>query len=138
MNNLSVLNRRLCELQGRLFELSLEKGYNSEYFIEKFMNSETAKRLDDKYDRLQWAGENYILEELEDEVTLIKDNNSYSKEVMFWTGYTYRYWHYYKKETSKNIYKIANANTMKECYLAFHTKDVMMAIDDLYEISGKM
>jgi len=32
------------------------------------MNSRAAACLDDIYDRLQWAGEEYILEELEDEL----------------------------------------------------------------------
>ncbi len=31
------------------------------------MNSRAALALDDIYDRLQWAGEEYILEELDDE-----------------------------------------------------------------------
>ena len=53
---------------------------------------------------------------------------------MYWTGYIYRYWHYYTGESSKDIYKIADAKTMNECWLGFHTLDVEMAIDDLKEI----
>lgn len=68
------------------------------------------------------------------EVKLLTDNKQYSLDVMYWIGYTYRFWHYYKKEKSKNIYKIADAKRMAECYLAFHTMDVKMAIDNLYEI----
>lgn len=53
---------------------------------------------------------------------------------MYWTGYTYRYWHYYTEETSHEIYKTADAKTMNECWLGFHTFDVEMAIDDLKEL----
>ena len=59
---------------------------------------------------------------------------AYSREVMYWAGYTYRYWHYYTGESSKEIYRIADAETMNDCWLGFHTMDVEMAIEDLKEI----
>lgn len=135
MGNLSLEKRQLCDIQGRLFELALRSGLDSPSFIESFMNSKAAAALDDVYDRLQWAGEEYILEELEDEVCgLKKAGETYSAEVMYWTGYTYRYWHYYTNECSREIYKIADARTMRECWPGFHTFDVEMAIDDLNEL----
>lgn len=136
MVNLTSQKRQLCDIQGRLFELALKTGYDCPAFIKAFMNSRTAAALDDIYDRLQWAGEEYILEELNEEVGgLKKAGITYTMEVMYWTGYTYRYWHYYTNESSKKIYEIANADTMHECWLGFHTFDVEMAIDDLIEIS---
>ena len=99
------------------------------------MNSKTAAALDESYDRLQWAGEEYILEELLDETGgLKKAGVTYHNEIMYWSGYTYRYWHYYTGETSKEIYNIANAEIMSTSYLGFHTMDVKMAIDRLKEI----
>lgn len=121
--------------QGRLFELALFHGYDSPAFIETFMKSRTAAALDDIYDRLQWAGEEYILEELYDEAGgLKKAGTTYAAEVMYWMGYIYRYWHYYTNETSRDIFRTANAETMNECWTGFHTLDVEMAIDDLREI----
>ena len=135
MINLSMDKRQLCDIQGRLFELALKKGYDCPLFIEAFMNSQAAAALDDVYDRLQWAGEEYILEELNDEVGgLKKAGTTYSTEVMYWAGNTYRYWHYYTNQFSREIYKIADAEMMNECWLGFHTLDVEMAIDDLKEI----
>lgn len=135
MVNLTSQKRQLCDIQGRLFELAQKTGYDCPAFIKAFMNSRTAAALDDIYDRLQWAGEEYILEELNEEVSgLKKAGITYTMEVMYWTGYTYRYWHYYTNESSKKIYEIANADTMNECWLGFHTFDVEMAIDDLIEI----
>ena len=99
------------------------------------MNSRSAAALDDIYDRLQWAGEEYILEELDEESGgLKKAGVVYHREVMYWAGYIYRYWHYYTRESSQEIYKIADARTMNDCWLGFHTLDVEMAVDDLKEI----
>lgn len=135
MENLTLEKRQLCDIQGRLFELALTNGLDCPAFIEAFMNSRTAAALDDVYDRLQWAGEEYILDELNDEVRgLRKAGTTYSSEIMYWIGYIYRYWHYYTGENSHEIYKMADAKTMRECWLGFHTLDVIMAIDNLKEI----
>lgn len=135
MASLRLDQRQLCDIQGRLFELALKSGYDCPEFIRVFMNSRAAAALDDVYDCLQWAGEEYILEELEDEAGgLQKAGIRYSNEVMYWTGYTYRYWHYYTGESSKTIFQTADAETMAACWLGFHTLDVEMAIDDLKEI----
>ena len=135
MLNLSLDKRQVCDIQGRLFELALKNDYDCPQFIETFMNSQAAVSLDDTYDRLQWAGEEYILEELEDEAKgLKKAGTIYDREVMYWAGYVYRYWHYYTNETSREIYQIADAKTMNDCWLGFHTLDVELAIEDLKEI----
>lgn len=121
---------QLCNIQAKLFILSWKKGYSSENFIRAFMQSKVAESLDSLYDRLQWAGEEYILEELEDEVTL-EYGETYDKEVLYWIGYTYRYWHYYTGESSKEIFRIADGKTMDYCWLGYHTYDTAIAIDEL-------
>lgn len=84
---LSLDKRQLCDIQGRLFELAVKKGYDCPRFIHQFMNSRTAAALDDVYDRLQWAGEEYILEELNDEVGgLLVSSHSYDREIMYCIG----------------------------------------------------
>ena len=79
------------------------------------MNSETAKALDSTYNRMQWAGEEYLLEEVIETAVdkLSKKAEVYSKDVIYWIGYIYRYWHYYTEESSKAIYKQAPVETMK-------------------------
>ncbi len=138
MSKLNQLQLQMCDIQGRLFELALTNGYDSPEFIKAFMNSNVAMALDDTYDRLQWAGEEYILEELNDEVGgLTLAGQTFHNEVMYWTGYTYRYWHYYTGESSKEICKIASPEMMNQSWLGFHTLSVSMAIDDLKEIYRK-
>ena len=123
-----------CDIQGRLFERSLKKDLDSADFIEKFMNSQTCRFLDLPYDRLQWAGEEYIMEELLEETPVKRVGEWYGDEELYWIGYIYRYWHYLTGEGSQMIYSQAKAERMKECYLGFHTIDSVMAIEDLKEI----
>ena len=133
---MDALELKLCDIQGRLFELFLSTDYDAENLVKAFMNSELAKNLDSEYNRMQWAGEEYLFEELiatcKDKLTIKKE--SVSKEVLFWMGYVYRYWHFYTKEESAKIYKQASFETMNVNYLMFHTMDVEVAIDDLKEI----
>ena len=131
---LSGFERQLCDIQGRLFERSLIKNLDSTDFIEKFMNSKTCEFLDLPYDRLQWAGEEYILEDLLEETAVKPAGECYQKEELFWAGYIYRYWHFMTGESGYEIYAQAKAHRMKECYLGFHTLDAVMAIEDLKEI----
>ncbi len=135
MLRLDMQQRQLCDIQGRLFENALKQGADCPQFVKSFMNSQTAACLDDSYDRLQWAGEEYVLENLADEIGGFKNGGkAFSRDVMYWTGYVYRYWHYYTGESSKEIYNIADGDIMNECWLGFHTLDVEMAIDNLKEI----
>ncbi len=133
MNDIEL---KLCDIQGRLFELSVERQLKSASFIKVFMNSETSKALDSTYNRMQWAGEEYLLEEVVDAAgdKVSKGGEIYSKDLIYWIGYIYRYWHYYTGESSKAIYKQAPVETMKSNYLMFHTMAPEMAIEDLKEI----
>lgn len=125
---------KLCDIQGRLFKLSGAKGYDSAAFIKAFMTSETAKGLDSKYNRLQWAGEEYLLAEVIDSAELTPGGKVYDKETLFWSGYLYRFWHFATGEDSREIYKQAPAETMNRNWLIFHTLAPEVAIEDLKEI----
>lgn len=184
---LSDLQLKLCDIQGRLFELSAEKGYGSAAFARIFMTSDTAKALDSSYNRMQWAGEEYLMEEITESAcsssvcfpasgaSVLRDateneksrsisggekksadkaadffaeknagysvKNSltggeiYPKEVLYWMGYLYRFWHIYTGESSARIYRQAPAATMNRNYLLFHTMDPAMAVEDLKKVS---
>lgn len=136
---MNELQLKLCDIQGRLFELSAEKKYKSAAFIKAFMMSDTAKELDSKYNRMQWAGEEYLLEEVASVAgeSLTRNGEIFSADVLYWIGYIYRYWHYYNGEDSAKIYKQAPAQTMKRNYMIFHTMDPVLAIEDLKEIHNQ-
>ena len=130
------LQLKLCDIQGRLFELSAEKKLPSASFIKAFMTSETAKELDSRYNRMQWMGEEYLLEEVLSSAgnALSGAGEVYQKDVLYWIGYIYRYWHYYTGESSAKILRQAPAATMNRNYLMFHTMDPVVAIEDLKEL----
>jgi hypothetical protein len=128
------LQLKLCDIQGRLFELSGANGYDSVTFIKAFMTSEVAKGLDSKFNRMQWAGEEYLLAEVADNAELTKSGKVYDKEVLYWAGYLYRFWHFATGEDSKEIYRQAPAETMSRNWLIFHTLAPEVAIEDLKEI----
>lgn len=133
------LQLKLCDIQGRLFELSAEKEYSSAAFAKEFMTSDTAKALDSEYNRMQWAGEEYLLEEITSSAgdLLTADGEIYDTDILYWIGYIYRYWHYYSGEDSAKIYKQAPVETMKRNYMIFHTMDPVLAIEDLKEIHNQ-
>ena len=130
---MNELQLKLCDIQGRLFELSGKKEYDSAAFIKTFMTSDVAKGLDSKFNRLQWAGEEYLLAEVEDIAPLPKSGKIFDKEILYWSGYLYRFWHYATGEDSKEIYRQAPAKTMNMVYLMYHTMSPEIAIDRLKE-----
>ena len=133
---MDALQLKLCDIQGRLFELSADKHCSSRDFVETFMKSEVAKALDSSFNHMQWAGEEYLFDELvsSHEAVIQKEGQVLSKDILFWVGYTYRYWSFYSGETSNQIYKIANADTMFRNYMMFHAFDPVVAIENLKEI----
>ena len=54
---MTSIELQLCDIQGRLFILSAQRGISSAEFIKVFMKSDTAKALDSTYNRMQWAGD---------------------------------------------------------------------------------
>ena len=131
---MNELQLKMCDIQGRLFELSGVVGYDSATFIKAFMTSEVARGLDSKFNRMQWAGEEYLLAEIADTAELTKGGTVYDKEALYWAGYLYRFWHFTTGEESREIYRQAPAETMRRNFLIFHTLAPEAAIEDLKEI----
>ena len=129
------LQSALSDMQGQLFEMSIEKCLDRETFIKVFMLSDIDSDLDSEFNHMQWAGKEYIMERILDELKdkLKTGGETYDRETMYWTGYVYRIWHYYTGESSKEIYKQAPAKTMRITYFPYHTMSVEMAIDRLKE-----
>ena len=130
---LGSIELNLCDMQGKLFEMSASEGYASESFIKAFMTSDTSADIDKPFNHMQWAGEGYIISRLQDENAPSKDGVIYDNETLYWAGYIYRYWHFYTGEPSKDIYKQAPAELMRAMYLMYHTMSPEMAIDRLKE-----
>lgn len=127
---MNILTHKLCSIQGRLFELSAKRGFDSVEFAKTYMNSDTAAKFNSAYDRSQWMGEEYLLEE-SIRTNIIPKGKVYSADVMFWMGYTYAYWSIVYGDGCKKIVKMANPKVMAENYPGLHTVSIDMAVQDL-------
>lgn len=129
---MNAIAHKLCSIQGRLFENSALLGYESDEFVKAYMNSDIAAKFNSAYDRSQWMGEEYLLDELVQTYRLDK-GKVYPHDVMFWMGYTYAYWSIVYGDACKKIVKTAKPKTMVENYAGLHTVSVDMAIEELRE-----
>lgn len=127
---MDIISQKLCSIQGRLFELSARKGYESNEFIKAYMNSDVAAKFNSVYDRSQWMGEEYLLCELVQNYQLTK-GEVYPRDILFWMGYTYAYWSIFYGEPCNKIIKIAPPKIMAENYAGLHTVSMDMAVQDL-------
>lgn len=94
MKKLDSIEKRICLIQGRLFEETANRGMDSLDFVEKYMTSYIAKSMYLPIHPFQYSGEFYVLGEIDDNLHIEKSNKVIDKEVLFWMGYIYRYWHY--------------------------------------------
>ena len=98
--------RKLCVVQGKIFEKSKDLSYSSSpVFIKHFMYSEIAKSLDKG---------NYFIEsdDIDKRVNeLIKNekiygNKKYSDDELYWIGYIYRYMQMALEVSSNKLIKL--------------------------------
>ena len=127
---MNIISHKLCSIQGRLFELSVKYEFESNSFVKTYMNSAVAAKFNSAYDRSQWMGEEYLLDELFNTHKIIK-GKTYSYDVMFWMGYTYAYWAINYVEACSKIIKIADPKKMAENYAGLHTISADLAVQDL-------
>ena len=67
---LDVFQMQQCDNQGRLFESLDSRDIDAKVFIKAFMNSRAAAGLDSSFDHFQWAGNEYIYEDVVEEYGL--------------------------------------------------------------------
>lgn len=123
----------ICKMQAKLFEQSYDEDKSSSLmFIRRFMNSNLAKRFDNKTIIYESSGN--LIEELNLEYNnSLYGKNKYTKNELYWIGYIYRYWVILKNITSIDVYKIIKPNELRDLYLGYHSLDVEMAIDRIIE-----
>ena len=129
---LDSLQLSLVEQQAELFEDLDRKNVDAKAFIRAFMNSKAAEGLDAPYDRMQWAGKEYIYQEVMEEAGLKPDPECprYNIEALFYAGWITRYWHYLTGESSKEIYAQCNEDKLLASY-GLHVEANELAVEDL-------
>lgn len=125
----------LCDIQGRVFELSYDMSKtSSEIFIRRFMNCKLAFSMDNE-DFLQANTQAFeIIESVEKEYGKSSYGSvKYSKEELYWIGYLYRYYSYTYEITSKQAYRRIKPKKLRGSYLSYHTLDPSKAIERILE-----
>ncbi len=125
----------LAEYQGKLFEKSEEFSCSSAIFIRRFLYSDLLKSLDnnksisfDINDGLQ-----SIWEQFGDSSY---GKEKYSKAVLFWIGYMYRYIAYTREQDTAYIMKMFDHKQMSDVYYSYHTQDPEWCIKSLLNLNG--
>lgn len=136
MKEIDTIGIKLCDEQAELFEKSLEiKKLSSAAFIKVFMHSSLAM----KFDNLSIINDIFVSDSF---IQDYKDKEykhggvRYSKSVLFWIGYIYRYWSYTREISSKELYKIVKPVTLAKYYEIYHTLDPNQAIERILETNN--
>jgi hypothetical protein len=123
-----------CEMSGRLFALSVKKGYDSVDFVDKLMHSELARHLYKKDQSPMWLGEAYLMSTLETECT-IKQGPTYDIDMMEWAGWLFKYWSIaYPDDTPLNIYTQAPIQKLNNMHIGLHVMSPDIQIQNIKEL----
>ena len=128
----------LCKIQAETFEKSIDKmDTSSEIFVRRFMRSSIVKQLDNEAILATNLQANDILDFINEEYGVSNYGSvKYSKDEMYWIGYTYRYFAYTYEWTSLRIYKNVKPKELRSVYLPYHTLDPAQAIERILEAKG--
>ena len=135
MRKMNKQGLHLCDLQAKTFECSIDyTSVSSEIFIRRFMNSKTAKMLDNESVLQTNLHEKDFLSMIEEEYGPSEYGSvKYSHNEMFWIGYLYRYFCYIYELTSVQVYKIVKPKELRGLFLGYHLMDPAQAIERILE-----
>ena len=136
---LDLFQMQQCWIQARVFERANKAGYDMAAFAEAFMNSSAAEGLDADYDRMQWAGEAYVLESVVNGAKLAPDSAApkFDSEALFWAGFIYRFWNFKTGEPSRAIHARFPLADVLSVYPGFHTISNDRAVEEMIAIAER-
>lgn len=135
MKKLDFNERKLCQIQGKIFEESTQKVQcSSLIFIRRFMQSNLSKKFDDYSFLVMALDINDCFYEIEKEYGVSSYGKiKYSKNEMFWIGYIYRAISIIYKLPSRKVFSLFNAKEIVKYYNIFHTFDIEQAAEKMIE-----
>ena len=135
MKKLDFNERKLCQIQGKIFEESIEKVQcSSLIFIRRFMQSTLATKFDDYSFMVMAQDINDCFYDIENEYGISSYGKiKYSKNEMFWIGYIYRALSIIYKLSSKKVFSLFNAKKIVKYYNIFHSFDIEQAAEKMME-----
>ncbi|MBQ9001195.1 MAG: hypothetical protein IJ087_05010 [Eggerthellaceae bacterium] len=138
MRDVTEAERRLCSLQGRVFEASLEfSEAGSAVFVRRFMNSDLARRLDAGGAVLETATVGHMVREVDGQYGGTGYGSArFSAGELHWMGYLYRYLCCATGLSSKAAYRVLGARELRALYGPYHALDPAQAVAELAVAKG--
>lgn len=135
MKEMNKEGRRLCDIQADLFEKSVTTlEMSSEVFVRRFMNSKIASEFDSKVFLDDSKTIDDVFNELNNQYGRTNyGSKKYNKDIMYWSGYLYRYFCYTYEISSKQAYKYLPLKYVAGSFMPYHSLDVPQAIERLLE-----
>lgn len=134
MRKLDFDEYKLCQMQGNLFEMSVDLAhFSSPMFIRRFMMNDIAKSYINKTHLLSTASERKIITELNETYKESAKSPLYSKEEMYWIGYIYAALCFLYDLQPKVIYKCFPGQVIRNYYGIYHTFDIEQAAERIME-----
>ncbi len=128
----------LAEFQGKIFEKSTELGCSSAVFLRRFLHSDFVKKIDMNDAASLTLDVNEGIQNIQNQFGESDYGKiKYSKNVMFWMGYMYRYISYTRGVTTKFVMKLFPYKQLNDVYFSFHTQDPEWCVRNLLEMNGK-
>lgn len=126
----------LCRMQANLFMHFMDyENCSPSVFIRRFMNSDLAKRFDNLEIVLERSSNASLTREIDEQYgpTYFGNPNKIDPEVLYWTGYVYRYWSFTREISSKSLYNIVKPEILFERYPIYHSFGLDYLIDRITE-----
>ena len=139
MRSVDASGRETCAFQGRVFVRSaaLLTDCGSAVFARRFMRSPCARRVDENGAFDMGATEDAVVREVDEEYASRPYGSVvYASEVLYWMGYTYRYWCMATGMSSKRAHAVCGAREMRGLYLAYHALDPEQCVERILESKG--
>ncbi len=135
MKKIDEAGLKLCGIQAEVFRSSAANTKcSSPIFIRRFMNSQTAQRMDNGGFLSEACDTAAVLAEVEAEYGASDyGKEKYGPEELYWIGYLYRYWCCTHEKSSKQVYKIIKPKQLRDLYYPYHSLDPTQAIERIME-----
>ena len=138
MKKFDSFGLELSNFQGKLFEMSLTRyDCSTLVFLRRFKGSNVAYKLDiaNKNILLDYNESFYELDMQYPESSCGKIR--YSREVLFWMGYIYRYISYTREITTRQAFNLISPKELSSHYYVYHTQSEEWVIDRILDLKGK-
>lgn len=126
---------RLCKMQARLFERASRERIPSHFFLRAYLASPYVRDMDDLTIFDGVVGEEEIFQSIKSRIKTTR-GTVYDAATMSWVGYLLREWAYRYKTYTTIIAQQVDLAYLASVYGAYHSLDVLKAIEKIASEKG--